>query len=104
VIKETRAQELVALADVIKMLNDDDALELFKKTLPSAAASLMQVTASTAASSRSRALSMIRAVAQRSSKASRPQMDFIALAISGKKVGFEKVIKMVDDMMKVLKK
>merc|ERR1712217_853292 len=37
-IKKTRAEELVALADTIKVLNDDDALELFKKTLPSAAA------------------------------------------------------------------
>merc|ERR1719436_839861 len=32
---KTRAEELVALADTIKVLNDDDALELFKKTLPS---------------------------------------------------------------------
>merc|ERR1719271_138088 len=32
-----RGQELVALADTIKVLNDDDALELFKKTLPAAA-------------------------------------------------------------------
>merc|ERR1719218_17350 len=31
------AMELLALADTIKILNDDDALELFKKTLPSAA-------------------------------------------------------------------
>merc|ERR1719272_2162028 len=31
-----RGQELAALADTIKMLNDDDALELFKKTLPGA--------------------------------------------------------------------
>merc|ERR1740129_1433299 len=31
---KTRAEELVALADTIKILNDDDALELFKKTLP----------------------------------------------------------------------
>merc|ERR1740129_1009332 len=36
---KTRSEELVALADTIKVLNDDDALELFKKTLPSAAAS-----------------------------------------------------------------
>merc|ERR1712190_164346 len=35
-IKKTRAEELVALAETIKVLNDDDALELFKKTLPSA--------------------------------------------------------------------
>ena len=31
-----RGKELEALADTIKMLNDDDALELFKKTLPGA--------------------------------------------------------------------
>merc|ERR1719478_238087 len=43
VIVKTRAEELVALADTIKILNDDDALELFKKTLPSSAASLLQV-------------------------------------------------------------
>merc|ERR1712156_1126555 len=40
---KTRADELVALADTIKVLNDDDALELFKKTLPSASASLIQL-------------------------------------------------------------
>merc|ERR1719476_688207 len=33
--KKTAAEELVALAETIKVLNDDDALELFKKTLPS---------------------------------------------------------------------
>merc|ERR1719210_2310129 len=33
---KTRSEELVALADTIKILNDDDALELFKATLPSA--------------------------------------------------------------------
>merc|ERR1719408_443130 len=33
-----RSQELLALADTIKVLNDDDALELFKKTLPGARA------------------------------------------------------------------
>merc|ERR1719188_572795 len=41
--KEMQAKEAVALADTIKILNDDDALELFKKTLPSSASSLMQV-------------------------------------------------------------
>merc|ERR1712060_366814 len=35
VIVKTRTEELVALAETIKILNDDDALELFKKTLPS---------------------------------------------------------------------
>jgi len=32
-----RDQELASLKDTITVLNDDDALELFKKTLPSAA-------------------------------------------------------------------
>merc|ERR1719389_1527273 len=36
-----RQMELVAIADTIKILNDDDALELFKKTVPSA--SLLQL-------------------------------------------------------------
>jgi len=43
VIKKTRAEELLALSETIKVLNDDDALDLFKKTLPSASASLIQV-------------------------------------------------------------
>merc|ERR1719316_1023084 len=34
VVVKTRAEELLALADTIRILNDDDALELFKKTLP----------------------------------------------------------------------
>merc|ERR1719503_240492 len=33
-----RGEEIVAVQDTIKILNDDDALELFKKTLPSASA------------------------------------------------------------------
>jgi len=38
-----RGEEVVAIADTIKVLNNDDALDLFKKTLPSASASLLQV-------------------------------------------------------------
>merc|ERR1719305_824031 len=33
-----RAEEVEAISDTIELLNSDDALELFKKTLPSAAA------------------------------------------------------------------
>merc|ERR1719414_27958 len=55
---KTRQEELVALAETIKILNDDDALELFKQTLPSAA-SLLQVTESEA-SLRNRALSALK--------------------------------------------
>merc|ERR1719408_799608 len=57
--QKMRSEELLALADTIKILNDDDALELFKKTLPGAA-SLMQLQ-TTAADQRRQALATIRA-------------------------------------------
>merc|ERR1719272_2117812 len=41
-ITKARGEELVAIADTIKILNDDDALELFKKTLPGSSASFVQ--------------------------------------------------------------
>merc|ERR1719386_83906 len=47
--QKMQGQELLALADTIKVLNDDDALELFKKTLPGASASFMQVAVSSKA-------------------------------------------------------
>merc|ERR1719428_1348851 len=39
-ICKVRAEELLALADTIKLLNSDDALELFKKALPASASFL----------------------------------------------------------------
>merc|ERR1719183_1076956 len=82
------------------MLNDDDALDLFKKTLPSAASSFMQVTVSMNAQ-RSRALSMIHLAQKKHHKSTK--LDFLALALHGKKVGFEKVIAMIDKMSAALK-
>merc|ERR1719298_173148 len=58
-IVKTRNEELLALADTIKILNDDDALELFKKTLPGASASFVQLKA-TSSSVQARALAAIR--------------------------------------------
>merc|ERR1712232_22474 len=55
-----RSEELLALADTIKILNDDDALELFKKTLPGASASFVQMTLN-ANNQRQQALAIIRA-------------------------------------------
>jgi len=99
-ICKTRSEELVALADTIKVLNDDDALELFKKTLPGASSSFLQVQESSK-SVRSRATDMI----SRAQKLSRnPQLNLIALALRGKKASFDKVIKMVDNMVVLLKK
>jgi len=95
-----RSGELEALADTIKMLNDDDALELFKKTLPGAS-SFIELKVSSQAM-KAQALALIQEV-QRNNKR-RPELDFISLALRGKKIGFEKVIGMVDDLVVELKK
>merc|ERR1719160_2381004 len=85
----TRQQELIALSETIKVLNDDDALELFKKTLPSGAASFLQIQV-TAKSVRRRAHEIIRRGRHQS-----VEMDFIALALQGKKIGMDGIIKMI---------
>merc|ERR1719155_3516 len=92
-----RGEELLALADTIKILNDDDALELFKKTLPSPSASFMQIQV-TKADQQRRALATIKAA-----RKGHPELSFIALALQGKKVNFGKVIKMIDEMVGLLK-
>jgi len=100
VVVKTRAEELAALADTIKVLNDDDALELFKKTLPSAA-SLMQVQMTTK-EYRKKALLLVQKVLKSGMQVN-PELGLIALALKGKKIGFDKVIKMIDDMIMTLK-
>jgi len=108
-IQKLRQEELVALSDTIKILNDDDALELFKKTLPSSASSFMQIQVRESVA-RSRALEAVRKaqLLARTGSArnlpSRPELDLIALAIRGKKIGFEKVIGLIDEMVANLKK
>jgi len=103
-ICKLRQQELVALAETIKILNDDDALELFKKTLPSASFVEIQVT-SAAARARARAALLEASRGFRNAHTpARPELDLIALAISGKKIGFEKVLTMIDEMVANLKK
>jgi len=97
---ELRTQELVAISETIKILNDDDALELFKKTLPSP--SLLQMNANRD-KMRNGVLKVIKTVLK-NNRLKRPEMDLIALALTGKKVDFSKVIKMIDDMVVILAK
>merc|ERR1740122_469901 len=94
---KVRADELLALADTIKILNDDDALDLFKKTLPSASFLQMQTSSLTM---KRRALAALQ-VAQARNK--RPELDFIALALRERNQGpFDKVISMIDEMVAIL--
>jgi len=91
--QQNRADEAVAISETIKILNDDDALDLFKQTLPSP--SLLQVTRRSE-DQRKEALRIVK-------RAGNSKFNFISLALEGKKAGFEKVIKMIDDMTATLK-
>jgi chromosome segregation ATPase len=106
---KTRAEELVALADTIKVLNDDDALDLFKKTLPSASASFVQThTSLNLRSRRDQVVESLRKVWGAANAHHRPGLDFLVLALTGRRAmsqgTFDKVIKMIDNMVAELKK
>merc|ERR1712079_720092 len=89
-----RAEELLAIGDTIKILNDDDALDLFKKTSPSP--SLLQTQVSYK-DLKQRALAALKS-AKGDSK-----LDFIALALHAKAPAvFDKVIGMIDEMVVLL--
>jgi len=99
--KKTRTAELLALAETIKILNDDDALELFKKTLPAPGVGLVQMDV-TRAAVRKQALAAVQA-ARRADRQGHAKLDLIMLSLSGRKVSFDKVIKMIDGMVVMLK-
>merc|ERR1719399_2059558 len=103
---KTRADELVALADTIRILNDDDALDLFKKTLPSPSLLQLRVTSQ---AMRRQALQVLQGTevlraSRTGSNAKDFRLELIAVALHNKKVSFEKVIKMIDDMVVLLGK
>jgi len=100
--KKLQAAELVALADTIKLLNDDDALDLFKKTLPSGASSFMQVMV-TSKSMQRRALAVLRAT-RKHGHVKDHRLDFLEIALHGGQVGFDKILNMIDGLMGVLQK
>merc|ERR1719321_1587918 len=97
--QKMQAMELTALAETIKILNDDDALELFKKTLPSA--SLLQMKVS---SLEVRNLALAALKSARAPGHADARLDLLEMALHGKKIGFEKVIKMIDDLVALLAK
>merc|ERR1719335_1034151 len=71
---KTRQMELLAIAETIKILNDDDALELFKKTVPSASFLQLEV-------SNKQALRQALQALGRSEKRRSVGLDLIALAL-----------------------
>lgn len=101
---KTRSEELLALAETIKVLNDDDALELFKKTLPSAS-SLLQVEQGVSAR-RGKAMSLLRSAMSSATAGNKPGLEMLMLAMKGSSDSgdFGKVITLIDNLVALLGK
>merc|ERR1719324_1068938 len=109
---KVRAEEVKAISEAISILNDDDALDVFKKARPSA---LVQdqlgflQKANNLASKTQKAQAIIAAAA---GKANNPQLNLLLYTLNsqvrmsskGKSRGLESVIKMIDDMVVLLGK
>merc|ERR1719421_950211 len=97
-----RSEEIEAISDTIEMLNGDDALELFKKTLPSAAAASAFIqTSATTRSQMRRASALIRS-SMKADQAHTAQREVMLMALRSGLHGFEKVTGMIDGMVGVL--
>merc|ERR1719352_1381021 len=101
-VKKMRSEEITAVGATIKILNDDDALDLFKKTLPSPGESLLQVR--TRSSSRARAQYLLQQAQASAAATTSVDLRLVQLALKGKKVGFEKIVAMMDNMVTLLGK
>jgi len=91
-----RAEEVQAISETVEMLNGDDALELFKKTLPSASA-FLQLSTSTRAQQR-RAASLLRKV-MIMDPAHSMNLRAMLLMMKAHNAGFETVVKMIGNMV-----
>jgi len=98
---KTRSEELQAISETINILNSDDALEMFKKTLPGASSFVQLGNHGSSKDMRAAALKILLKVMSHSKEPS--DLNFITLCMRGQKMGFEKVIKMIDEMVASLK-
>jgi hypothetical protein len=101
-VKKMRAEEITAIGATVKILNDDDALDLFKKTLPSPGDALLQVSAKSSA--KAKAQYYLQQASAQAVDGSGATLRLAQLALKGKKPGFEKIVKMMDDMVALLGK
>merc|ERR1719262_327970 len=107
--QEALADDTGFLAELKKSCKGQAELfDLFKKALPSPGASFLQV--GTQTSSRARARVLLKAAEEASVRgmgkgtSSALTFQFMQLALSGKKAGFEKITKMMDEFVVTLKK
>merc|ERR1719506_1746430 len=102
---QIRAEEVAAISEAIKVLNDDDALDLFKKTL-----SLSQGPAGSQLgfiqqheAQHNKAQQALQQLQASKMDQKNLQVQFLENALKTKNVDFSKVIAMTDEMINVLK-
>jgi len=110
--QKMRAEEVKAISEAISILNDDDALDVFKKARPSALVQeeLGFLQKSSNFASKAKKAQAVLAIA--ASKANSAQLNAILFTLNsklkltakGKTQGLESVIKMIDDMVVLLGK
>merc|ERR1719240_390376 len=110
--QKIRAEEVKAISEAISILNDDDALDVFKKARPSALVQqeLGFLQKSDSPASKAQKAQALLAVAARKANDSKLNLllytmnSNLKMASKGKARGLESVIKMIDDMVVLLGK
>merc|ERR1719313_1302500 len=102
--QKMRAEEISAISEAIKVLNDDDALDLFKKTIPSMVQTGMQFLQKSSKSDVAlRAKGMLMSLMQ-TGRAHTTELSLLASALKSKAVDFSKITEKIDGMIEVLGK
>merc|ERR1719486_539884 len=98
---KVRAEEIAAISEAIKILNDDDALDLFKKTLSLSQKSMQFLQEGAKASTVAKARELVTSLARKYS-GSGPSLALIQHSLRAKAVDFSKILAQIDGMVKVL--
>jgi len=106
---KVRAEEIAAISDAIGILNDDDALDVFKKAIPSA---LIQNSFLQKGGSKANMLQKVQGLIAAGSKFRSPQVSLLLFTLRSKLSmqqrggiqSFDEIVKMIDSMVVLLGK
>merc|ERR550514_2147794 len=101
--QKTRAEEVSAISEAIRILNDDDSLDLFKKTALVQQQDIRFLQKDSNLSVARRARHLVVSLMQ-TGRSNESQLAFLAAALKSKKVEFSKITGMIEGMVGVLEK
>jgi len=113
--QKVRQEEVTAIGEAIGILNDDDALDVFKKAIPSALVQSNSVGFLQQRAGKAQKLQQVQALLSKEARADKSTSLKLLLFTVNSKVrllqkgaaqsgNFDEVVKMIDDMMALLKK